>query len=175
MADAIDSQLDSAYIFLGCSFGSLLAYALTQDIRRRARPLPLRLLVISHGAPGWSPPPTMSHLSDGAFIADLQNRYEAIPAPILADPEVLAMFLPVLRADVMALETYRPSREDPLPLPIDAWYGTLDKTLSREGVAAWSTHTTANFALHAWPAGHFFQKDPRLIRSLRELLAAEQL
>lgn len=171
LADAIDNQLASPYVFLGCSFGALLAYELARELRRRARPLPSRLIVISHGAPGWRRPPSMTHLSDADFIAALQSRYEAIPAAILADPEVLQIFLPVLRADFMALESYRHHSEDPLPLPIDAWYGSHDQTLSREGVAAWATHTSTTFALHELPAGHFFQRDPRLIQHLRRQLA----
>lgn len=173
LANAIDSRLDSPYVFLGCSFGALLAYELTRELRHRGRPLPLRLIVVSHSAPGWSRLPTMSHLSDADFIAALQSRYEAIPAAILADPEVLGMFLPVLRADFMALETYRHSPEAALPLPIDAWYGSLDQTLTRDGVAAWASHTTGSFALHELPAGHFFQRDPRLIQHLRRQLAEE--
>lgn len=173
LADAIDSQLASPFVFLGWSFGALLAYELTRELRRRARPLPSRLIVISHGAPGWSRPPSMTHLSDAGFIAALQSRYEAIPAAILADPEVLEIFLPVLRADFMALESYRHTSEDPLPLPIDAWYGSRDQTLSRDGVAAWATHTSADFELHELPVGHFFHRDPQLIGHLRRQLAEE--
>ena len=174
LADVIDSHLASPCVFLGYSFGALLAYELTRELRRRARPLPTRLIVISHGAPGCYRLPSMTQLSDEGFIATLQNRYQAIPAAILADPEVLKIFVPVLRADFMALESYRHRQEEPLPLPIDAWYGSLDQTLSREAVAAWGKHTSGSFALHELQAGHFFQRDPRLIDHLRLQLVEER-
>ena len=170
LADGLQDLLDRPYALLGYSFGSTVAFELIRELRRRGRPLPLRLLVASRHAPHYPEPAPISHLPGDAFVAALQARYNAIPAQILADRELMAMFVPVLRADFALLEGYRLRPEDPLPTPIAAWYGADDRTLTRERVEAWGAHTSAAFELHEVAAGHFFHADPRLLQAVADRL-----
>jgi medium-chain acyl-[acyl-carrier-protein] hydrolase len=171
LVDGLQGALDRPYALLGYSLGSTVAFELIRELRRRERPLPVRLFVASRHAPHYSEQAAIAHLPDDAFVAALQARYNAIPAPILADRELMAMFLPILRADFTLLEGYRCEPAAPLPTPITAWYGADDRTLTRERVAAWATHSAAPFELHEVPAaGHFFHADPRLVRGVAQHL-----
>lgn len=171
VADGLEPAFDRPYALLGYSLGSLVAFELARELRRRGVDPPEHLFVVSRSAPDLREPSPMGHLPDDAFVAALQGRYAALPPQIVADPEMMAIFLPVLRADFAVLEGYRHVVEAPLTVPIAAWFGTMDGTLTHERVAAWEAHTSAAFELHAFDAGHFFQGDARLVRRIDALLA----
>ena len=168
--EGLQGAMDRPYALVGYSLGSAVAFELTRELRRRGRPLPLRLFVASRHAPQYTESAPIAHLPGDAFVRALQSRYSAIPPQVLADRELMAIFLPLLRADFTLLEAYRFQHEAPLSTPIAAWYGTDDPTLTRERVAAWAAHTTAAFELNEVPAGHFFHADPRLVRGVARLL-----
>lgn len=170
LADGLQETMDIPFAIFGYSLGGTVGFELTRELRRRGQRLPVRLMLASRQAPHYPEIAPIAHLPDGAFVTALQTRYNAIPPQILADRELMAMFLPILRADFNLLETYRLQPEDPIPTPITAWVGTEDRTLTRDRVAAWGRHTTANFELHEVSAEHFFTSDPRLLQGISRAL-----
>ncbi|MCX4246652.1 thioesterase II family protein [Paraliomyxa miuraensis] len=170
VADGLGPAFDRPYALLGYSLGGLIAFELARELRRRGVEPPQRLLVVARSAPDRQEQVAIGHLPDDAFVAALQDRYAALPPQVVADPEMMEIFLPVLRADFSLLEGYRHVAEAPLEVPIAAWFGTMDRTLTHERVAAWEHHTSAAFELHALDAGHFFQRNARLVRRIDALL-----
>lgn len=145
------------YAIYGHSMGAWLAFELVRALRRLRRPLPVALFVGARRAPhrpATSPP--MSDLPRDAFIAEVQRRYNAIPEALLAQPRVLDLFLPSLRADFRLLDTYRYVDEAPLDVPITVFYGQDDPLVKPAGLRAWQEHTTRPLQLRPLPAGHFF-------------------
>ncbi|WP_286156980.1 thioesterase II family protein [Streptomyces sp. AA4] len=67
-------------------------------------------------------------------------------------------FLPALRADYTAIETYRPS-PGPISAPIHAHTGDADPHAPVADVQAWSAHTNGDFTLTTYPGGHFYLAD----------------
>jgi len=121
----------------------------------------------------------MHALPDDLFIDELQTRYGGVPGAILQDPDLLQLFIPMLRADITLLETYSYTAQPPLDFPISVFGGTED-IVTREGLDAWHTQTTAAFELHMLPGNHFLpQTAPeRLLQIVsgalsEDLLAAE--
>jgi medium-chain acyl-[acyl-carrier-protein] hydrolase len=170
LADGLQGAMDRPYALLGYSLGSTVAFELVRELRRRNHPLPQRLFIASRHAPQFCEPACIAHLSRDAFVRALQERYNAIPAPVLADRDLMAMFLPILRADFSLLENYRYDAGEPISVPITAWYGRQDVTLTRAQMEAWREHTTAHFELIALEASHFFHTDPRLLQGLTRRL-----
>jgi medium-chain acyl-[acyl-carrier-protein] hydrolase len=71
-------------------------------------------------------------------------------------PELLAVLLPVLRADFQICETYAHRREPKLDCPITAFGGLADSLVSRERVLAWRDLTSGSFRAHLVAGDHFF-------------------
>lgn len=152
--------LPASYAIYGHSFGAWVGFELAHAARARGLPAPVHLFVGARRAPHLpSPRPPIGHLSDREFVAAVQERYAAIPERLLARPEILALFLPALRGDFDALESYRCADRPPLDVPITAIRGLADPTTKPDELAAWADHTTATFARHDVPAGHFFLRE----------------
>ena len=75
---------------------------------------------------------------------------------MLENPELMEVFLPLLRSDIGLSETYVYDHEAPLDCPITAFGGLEDKEVSREELAAWYDQTRSRFNIQMFPGGHFF-------------------
>ena len=58
----------------------------------------------------------------------------------------MAIFLPLLRADVTMLDTYVYTAERPFDCPITAYGGSDDRRVTRAALEAWRTHTRPKLA-----------------------------
>lgn len=126
----------------GHSMGALIAYEIAHALRARKASMPLILMVAAHRAPhlpGDRPP--IHQLPDGEFIERVAEL-DGLPAELLANPELVQLLTPRLRADFEACETYVPRDHRPLDLPLTAYGGTADPDVSTDDLAA-SVHTRA--------------------------------
>lgn len=159
-------MLAHPYALLGTSLGGLIAFELARKLAREQLPLPAFLLPVATRPPHLpNPEPPIRHLPDDAFVAALAGRYARIPPEVQAHAELLALLLPMLRADLALYETYtfRPDTP-PLATPIIAVGGQQDKLVDPQTLGLWAAHTTAGFTLHVLPAGHFFATEqPELL------------
>jgi medium-chain acyl-[acyl-carrier-protein] hydrolase len=103
----------------------------------------------------------LSGLPDPEFLQGLEARYGALPAAVRAEPELMRMILPVLRADFSALDRYVYRDEEPLPVRLVALGGRSDPTVEVRELRAWQEHTLAGFELHLLEGGHFFHREAK--------------
>lgn len=166
---AIQPCLDVPFVLYGHSMGSLLAFDLACDLRRRGLPQPLHLFVSGRRAPVLPLPGSpIAALPEDAFIAAMIRQYDGIPKVIQQDRDLLQIFLPLLRADIAVTEAYRWRGESPLDVPISAFAGLDDRSVAVDELLAWRRLTLRDFRLELLPGDHFFPQNRRdgLLRSI---------
>ncbi len=162
LSQAVRSYLDRPFAFFGHSLGALTAFELARELRRQGMPLPCHLFVAARRAPHTDTNlPPVHRLPDDAFVRVLQQSYGALPDAIRENREVLELFVPVIRADMTMLETYRYYDEPPLDMPITVYGGISDPSTNQDGLAAWRMQTTGRFELRMLMGNHFFIQTSR--------------
>jgi medium-chain acyl-[acyl-carrier-protein] hydrolase len=102
-------------------------------------------------------PPIVHHLPDNEFLEAIKE-FGGMPEAVLAHQELLAMALPILRADIKILETYSYQEEEPLAVPLYAAGGSADEVVGRENLLAWERHTAERWEVQFFNGGHFFNR-----------------
>jgi medium-chain acyl-[acyl-carrier-protein] hydrolase len=148
--------MDFPFAFFGHSLGSLISFELTRWLRRQKVPCPLQLFVSGCRVPQIpNPDPPIHQLPDVEFIEELR-RFNGTPKAVLDNPELMEVFLPLLRSDMRLYETYVYDHEAPLDCPISAFGALEDEEVSREELAAWYDQTRSRFNIQMFPGDHFF-------------------
>jgi medium-chain acyl-[acyl-carrier-protein] hydrolase len=169
----VETHLDLPYVFYGHSLGGLIAFEITRQLQARGLRLPERLIL------GASAPPHLGliheaihHLPDPEFIVALQERYAGIPQEVLREPELLAMFLPALKADFTAYELYRFAETAPVNCPISVFAGESDPGIRPSMLEQWARHTSQAFSCDVVAGDHFFlvESAPIVQASIRNAL-----
>jgi surfactin synthase thioesterase subunit len=163
------------FAFYGHSLGGLVAFELTRRLQAEGAAGPEHLFL------GASIPPHLGlihpridHLPDEQFVGVIQERYAGIPDVVLQEPELMEMFLPVLRTDFGAYERYEFADSGQIRCPLTAFVGQDDPAISQPVMTQWGLHTEGPFALHVVPGGHFFLTESRdaVLAEIRESLKA---
>jgi len=157
ITSAMSGHLDKPYAIFGHSMGALLALDLARSLRSAGLPAPSYLFVSGRNATHVPMKHGSIHqMPDDEFLEALATRYGGLPQEILETPELLELYLPILRADLTLLETHRYEALAPLDCPIAAFAGKDDRNVSAEGLDAWGEHTTAAFEMKWFAGDHFY-------------------
>lgn len=157
VVDALSSELDSPFAVFGHSFGAIVAFEFCRRLRRIGLPTPAVLFVSGHSAPHLSNGlPGIHDLPDANLLQAIQERYNGIPPAILAEPELLGLLIPTLRADVSVLETYTCGDGPTLDCPISALGGLSDPWSSEDLLSGWHAYTSGRVCTKIYSGGHFF-------------------
>ncbi len=156
LAGALAGWDDLPWAVFGHSNGALIAFELARHLRREGRHGPVHLFASGRRSPDSPAEGAVTHhLPDGQFVRELREL-GGTPEEVMAHPELMALLLPLLRADVALTETYPFVEEAPLECPITAYGGVDDAKASREQTEAWRRHTSGGFTHRRFPGDHFF-------------------
>ncbi len=170
-ADALQAYWARPYVLFGHSLGALVAYELARLQGATGRP-PIHLFVSGHRAPHVPATEPPAHLLPSAQFRERLRSWGGVPAEVMAEPGLMTLLEPVLRADLEAAETYRCSAPREVRCPVTAFAGLEDPLAPPDLMAPWSGYTSDYFALRAIPGDHFFlrRNRPMLLASIvREL------
>jgi surfactin synthase thioesterase subunit len=137
----------------GHSMGAVLAHAVA---RRLADRDPAALLVAGRDAP-WAPSflPQFHVLSDTDLWRSVIH-FGGVPPAIADCADVRELIIPVLRADLAMVETFRAESSPALNCPVHVFTGRDDGLVSEAGLSAWSGASRVPTRWHEFPGGHFF-------------------
>lgn len=162
------------YAVFGHSMGASLAMSVAAALVRRGLGAPTRcfLCAASHFA---VPKRLRSDLTDEALVQELRQM-GGTPEAIFREPDLLRIFLPILRADFQVLEQTVQQTGLRLPAPLSLIAASEDD-IAVEDVWGWERYTTAT-AHRTLLAGHHFspmQHPGPLLAQIRRELEADLL
>lgn len=155
-AEAMRPYCDKPFAMFGHSMGAMISFEVARYLRSRYGIEPVQLFVSGRRAPHIpdTSPPTHDLPTD-ELIEELK-RIKGTPREVLADAELMDIFLPILRADFEVCHTYVYSQGEPLSCPIIAFGGIEDDEETRDLIEAWREQTTGGFSLRMFQGDHFF-------------------
>ncbi len=151
--------LDRPFAFYGHSLGATVAFECALNLRRNLRLNPLHIFVGASQAPQlpWKHSP-MRSLPEDLFLSEMDKRYGALPHEVISDPELRALVVPILRADITMIETYEHVPESPLGCDITVFGGAQDHIVERAELESWREQTSGRFRLQMLDGNHLFLK-----------------
>jgi medium-chain acyl-[acyl-carrier-protein] hydrolase len=171
LARELAPSLVSPYAFFGHSMGALVSFELARKLRSLGGDGPVHMIVSGFRAP---------HLPDrrpavhGLPDQDVEARLRELggtPDEVLENSELMAVILPVLRADLELCERYVFEAGERLTCSMTAFSGSDDSQVTVEEVSAWRTQTVGSFSLRVFAGSHFFFNDSR--RAVIQALARD--
>jgi surfactin synthase thioesterase subunit len=167
IAEAILRDSTGPAALFGHSMGAVVAFEVAVELTRRGRG-PLRLFVAGSSGPGNLPPIEMPCWEPpySGLVSWLHNA-GGTSAAALDDPELLALALPALRADLEWLSAYVPSSSPRLACPVTAFIGSGDPGGAH--AERWADWTDGPFSLCELPGAHFihFEQRDRVLARIR--------
>jgi medium-chain acyl-[acyl-carrier-protein] hydrolase len=155
--EALRPYLDLPFAMFGHSMGALVAFELARRFRDDRGITPTHLFVSGRRAPQLpARHPAITHLPDDEFVKEIRRRYNGIPDEVLRHPDLLALLLPGLRADLSVIEAYAHRPGSPLGCPIAAFGGLADPEATEAELVGWRQQTTGALSVRMFPGGHFF-------------------
>ncbi len=159
--DRIESDLDKGpFALLGHSMGAAIALELSHKIRERKGMLPAHVFLSGRR------PPHIKKDTDKMFhlMSEETFRKEVLelggtPREFFEHPELLEIFLPMLRSDFKNNEIYEPAAgQAPIDSNCTVWWGVEDDMEAPE-VKEWERYFSGDCTVYDFNGGHFFIHD----------------
>lgn len=159
--DRISGDLDKGpFALLGHSMGAAIALELCHKIRERKGMTPAHVFLSGRR------PPHIKKDTDKMFhlMSEETFRKEVLelggtPREFFEHPELLEIFLPMLRSDFKNNETYEPVQgQSPVACDCTVWWGVEDD-MTAEEVQQWGQYFNGDCDVFDFDGGHFFIHD----------------
>src|SRR5499433_3323444 len=153
---ALQPLMGVPFGFFGHSVGACMAFEPARKLRSVDGRIAMHLFVSGRGGPKFAPAdaPQARPPSDQDLLAIL-DRFGGTPAAIMQRPELIAVLLPALRADLALVEGYAVDPGDRIICPITA-FGGADDIPHSDSLRSWRKLTCGKFRTCVFPGGHFY-------------------
>jgi surfactin synthase thioesterase subunit len=151
----IKKQITGPYLLYGHSMGSMLGFLVLRLLQENRQPMPEHFFATGCLAPSRNDERKMRHLLPDEELKKELFELGGFPTEILAHQELLSFFIPIIKADFQAVETYRYTPAPPHQVPITALKGS-EETITEEQLQDWQIETQAKLTTYTLPGNHFF-------------------
>jgi medium-chain acyl-[acyl-carrier-protein] hydrolase len=161
IVERIIPEINVPYALYGHSMGATISFEVIRELSSRRCAGPQHLFVSGHRAPQWPrTEPATFHLPHNEFVAELK-RLNGTPTEVLDNPELMELFIDLLRADFQMVETYQYHPKEQLSCPITVYGGLDDQCVTQESCRAWQEQTSARCRVTMVKGDHFFIRNPK--------------
>lgn len=174
LAAGLRTHMDLPFAMFGHSMGALVAFHVACRLRDEGAGEPVHLFVSGRRAPQLPPRhPPIAQLADAQFVEEVRRRYRGISDEVLRYPDLLALLVPTLKADMAVIESYVHREGIPLECPVSVYGGVDDPEATPAELASWRVQTRGPLSVRMFPGAHFFVQTAQaeLLRAVREELA----
>ena len=173
VGEVTQAGLPDDYALFGHSFGAILAYELAHTLVRRGSAPPAHVFVSGSCSPDRVAELPFELVRDDRELLQSFAYLGATPQEIVADAEAVALFAPILRADLRALADYQFEPHAKLAADVSIVLGTQDELASSEDATRWALLFSGRATKRSLEGGHFAAlEQPRAVASwIGDLLA----
>lgn len=160
---------EKPFVLFGHSFGAMVSF-MTALALQQTGCAPAAVMVSARRAPHLAATDSYHDLSDHQFLARL-DAFGGIPAAIRHDPEMMAFYLPVIRADLSVNDNALTSPDEAIAAPLYLFSARNDGVATVQELAAWKYCTSGSFVHREFDGGHFFiqEQQERFLAALRAI------
>lgn len=160
LLDGIERELDCPYALFGHSMGALLTYEIIRRAVVRGLPLPVWAGLSARTAPRLAGRAQRYHHLPDAELRERLRLLGGTPGDVFDDPDLWALFEPVIRADLRLVEAWQPPADAAaLPVAVSAYAGGADHSAPPARMTGWADHFDRFLGLRVFDGGHFYFAD----------------
>ncbi|WP_244216475.1 thioesterase II family protein [Herbaspirillum rubrisubalbicans] len=151
----IEPGLPTQYALFGHSLGALVAFEVARRLATHAAAAPLAVLLSGCEAPGGRDAAVYAGLQGDREVLEYVCQLNGMEAEVLASQELLALMLPIIKADLQLCASYREAPLPALDCPLHVFGGTTD-AIGRDALLAWRGESSGPSGIHMFEGDHFF-------------------
>jgi medium-chain acyl-[acyl-carrier-protein] hydrolase len=170
----VTGDLDNTpYALFGHSMGGMISFHLAQKLAEHRLPPPVHVFFSGRGAPNSKrADKKMYHLMDDHQFRSEVMELGGTPPEFFEHPELVELFLPLLRNDFRMSETaLRDEAVKPLANDISVFMGKQDD-LTAEECDSWKFCSSKFCSIHYFNQGHFFlhEETEQIVKIINNIL-----
>lgn len=160
IAVAVGEEHFSSYGLMGHSFGAILAFEVARNLEASQHRTPDYLIVSAAEPPQffWEDR-ELFHLLEHEPFLERVIEMGGVPEELLPYREFLDGMVPLIRADIKCLETYRYHEGSPLSIPTLVLGGKEDNQVKAEALKEWNRVLAQDPTLKLFAGGHFYYQE----------------
>ena len=168
--EELKPYLDKNLIFWGYSMGGLVTHRILEKLSKHDKEYNISVIISASVPPHLiTNARSINGLNDDQVI-HFFHSIGGIPTELLKEREFLDMFLPIIRADYKAFETYR-AEITKFSYPCFLLYGKRDNFISHQKFIQWKNYFENPPITYYLDGGHLFIRDnaPQLVNIIQEI------